>query len=200
MVDKTILREIIFATGCTFFSSDLCSETAEISIFASLPFVHCILFIHYILPFWIIRWKIFTFLYILSLLSAVNKDGATTTFLLSFVGGYSLFPLLFNPELTTIKVFFLISFVVLFYIISEKSNIKIDLKSYEIIYLFGFAFVFWYEQHLQFIFGLDQRLPFLPLLIVSVYCSAGVTYFWLRYYYSFLVECETRVLNKKKGK
>lgn len=129
-----------------------------------------------------------------------NEDGATSTLFLSFVGSYSLFPLLFNPELTAVKVFFLMSFIILYYIISGKSKIKADLKLCEIIYLYGFMLVFWYEHHIQFMFGLDKRLPFLPLLIVSVYCSVGVTYFWLKYYYSFLFECETLVLKKKKSK
>lgn len=129
-----------------------------------------------------------------------NTDGATSTLFLSFVGSYSLFPLLFNPELTAVKVFFLLSFIVLFYITLDKSNITTDLKVYEIIYLYGFIFVFWYEQQLQFLFGLDERLPFLPLLIVSVYCSAGVIYFWLRYYYFFLFECEASSMKQKKGK
>ncbi|XP_037027416.1 probable dolichyl pyrophosphate Glc1Man9GlcNAc2 alpha-1,3-glucosyltransferase isoform X2 [Bradysia coprophila] len=135
----------------------------------------------------------------LSLLSMTNKSGATSTLFLSFVGSYSLFPLLFHPELTTIKVFFLISSIVTFYITTAKSDVNADLKFYEMGYLSGFALVFWYEQHLQFIFGLDKLLPFLPLLIVSVYCSVGVMYFWLRYYYSFLVdvECEKKSSTKK---
>jgi len=135
----------------------------------------------------------------LSLLSTANKQGATTTFFLSFVGSYSLFPLLFNPELTSIKVFFLVSFISLYFVASPKSNVSIDLKIYETIYLCGFILIFWYEQHLQFLLGLDQKLPFLPLLIVSVYCSVGVIYFWFKYYFSFLFE-SANSLQKRKGK
>lgn len=126
-----------------------------------------------------------------------NNDGATSTFFLSFVGSYSLLPLLFNPELTAVKVFFLVSFITLSYIVLGVSKSSVNLKIYEIIYLCGFILVFLYEYHLQFAFGLDQRLPFLPLLIVSVYCSAGVIYFWLKYYFSFLFECEMPLKRKK---
>lgn len=137
-----------------------------------------------------------------SLLSMASKDGASTTCFLSFVGSYSLFPLLFNPELTAVKLFFVMSFAVLFYIASATSNIPVDLKWYEYIYLCGFGFVFCYEQHIQYMFGLDKKLPFLPLLIVSVYCSIGVIYFWLRYYYSFLFtfEYESSTMKMKKIK
>lgn len=129
-----------------------------------------------------------------------DTTGATSTLFLSFVGSYSLFPLLFHPELTAIKVFFLISSIVTFYITSAKSDVTANLKLYETVYLSGFALVFWYEQHLQFAFGLDKLLPFLSLLIVSIYCSVGVMYFWLRYYYSFLVnaECGISTTTKKK--
>ncbi|KAJ6637147.1 putative dolichyl pyrophosphate Glc1Man9GlcNAc2 alpha-1,3-glucosyltransferase [Pseudolycoriella hygida] len=124
----------------------------------------------------------------LSLLSTSTKNDATATFFLSLVGSYSLFPLLFNAELTMVKALFLISFITLFYI---QSGIRRNLKIYEFIYGCGFIFVFWYEQQLQYIFALNERLPFLPLLITSVYCSIGVTYFWLIYYFSFLFPGES---------
>lgn len=135
-----------------------------------------------------------------SLLSMANKDGATSTLFLSVIGSYSLFPLLFNPELTAIKVCFLVSFIVLFYITSEKSRFTTNLNVYEIIYLYGFLAIFFYEEYLQYILGFDRRLPFLPLLIVSVYCSLGVTYFWLSYYCAFLLDGGNSLLKKKKGK
>lgn len=127
-----------------------------------------------------------------------NKNAASSTLFLSFVGSYSLFPLLFNPELIAVKFFFLVSFITLYYIALKLSNTALDLRIYEIIYLYGFIVVFWYEQHLQFVFGLDKKLPFLPLLIVSVYCSAGVIYFWLKYYFEFLFECDTSLQRKKE--
>jgi len=134
----------------------------------------------------------------LSLLSIVNKQSFNTTFFLSIVGSYSLFPLLFTPELTAVKAFFLVSFITICILLRQSCS-SADLKIYEIIYSYGFIFVFWYEQHLQFLFGLNQKLPFLPLLITSVYCSVGVIYFWLTYYFSYLFECETSS-QKKKGK
>lgn len=60
------------------------------------------------------------------------------------------------------------------------------LPLHEKLYIIGFIFVFSYENFLQHIFGLATKFEFLPLLLTSVYCSLGITYFWLKYYFWFL--------------
>lgn len=61
---------------------------------------------------------------------------------------------------------------------------------HELLYATGFIGLFLFENFLQFAFKLDQRFPFLPLLLTSVYCSVGITYFWIKYYIRFLLETE----------
>lgn len=53
-------------------------------------------------------------------------------------------------------------------------------------YLFGLLVPFAYEIGLQYLFRLDKTLPFLPLLLTSVYCSIGIIYFWIKFYVYFL--------------
>lgn len=79
---------------------------------------------------------------------------------------------------------------------------------YEKFYLLGLLVPFAYEIGLQYLFRLDKRLPFLPLLLTSVYCSIGIMYFWLRFYLNYLgpsiffldEEEMNRILKKSKAK
>lgn len=62
----------------------------------------------------------------------------------------------------------------------------------ETLYLLGLIPVFLYQQVGHRLLGLDGKLPFLPLLLISVYCSVGTIYLWLKYYFI--------VMNPKKSK
>lgn len=60
------------------------------------------------------------------------------------------------------------------------------LNPFESIYLVGLSVVFCYENIVHRVLGLQERLPFLPLMFTSTYCAIGVTYCWLSYYCYFL--------------
>ncbi|XP_004365537.1 dolichyl glycosyltransferase [Capsaspora owczarzaki ATCC 30864] len=64
---------------------------------------------------------------------------------------------------------------------SSGSRAPFRLNRLEKAYLFGFAAVELYTEVLHPIF-LPNWLPFLPLLLTSVYCSAGVHYTFVRFY------------------
>lgn len=124
-----------------------------------------------------------------SLLMAVNHYEASQIIFLSIVANYSLFPLLFTSELLIIKLsLYLFYTATIWYAVrviqSNKEN-RI-LSWHEVIYALGLIGIFSYEVCFQYVLGLDQKLPFLPLLLTSVYCSIGITYFWLKYYIRFV--------------
>lgn len=132
-----------------------------------------------------------------SILSIVEPGDARTFLFLSIVGHYSLFPLLFPPELTLVKLLlFILYSMYAFYSLSQlypfqfcKYTLPL-LNIFESIYLLGFCVIFFYENILHNFIGLDKHLPFLPLMLTSVYCSLGVIYSWLRYYLYFIFKCE----------
>lgn len=63
----------------------------------------------------------------------------------------------------------------------------------ETVYLIGLIPVFLYQQLGHNLLGLEEKMPFLPLMLISVYCGLGVLYAWLKYYQFIL-------LNPRKGK
>lgn len=60
------------------------------------------------------------------------------------------------------------------------------LRQIESLYLYGLIVLCVYDNAIHALWGLDKTLPFLPLMLTSVYCSVGVIYVWLCYYYYFL--------------
>ncbi|KAL5012029.1 hypothetical protein ScPMuIL_010580 [Solemya velum] len=125
----------------------------------------------------------------LSLLVMERKRDAQAFLVLSVVGHYSLFPLLFMPTEIPIKVLLLISCSVFAFISLGK------------IYNFGFGILTWplltrwetlylmiipaleaYNTIGHPLLGLSQQLPFLPLMLTSVYCALGVSYCWIKFY------------------
>lgn len=114
--------------------------------------------------------------------------------LLTIVANYSLFPLLFPQNLLWIKTsLYLVYLAVVAYSAQTLYRTKLwreYLMVHELLYATGFIGLFLFENFLQFAFKLDQRFPFLPLLLTSVYCSVGITYFWIKYYVRFLLDTE----------
>lgn len=108
---------------------------------------------------------------------------------MSIVTNYSLLPLLFTPELLIIKLsLFLLYAMFTIYCTSKiYKNWETLLPIYEQGYILGFIVVFVYENFIQYLFGLNVKMPFLPLLLTSFYCSLGVIYFWVRYYFWFMM-------------
>ncbi|CAH1971281.1 unnamed protein product [Acanthoscelides obtectus] len=143
---------------------------------------------------------------ILSIMETV--DGKTFLFL-STVGHYSLFPLLFPPYLLLIKVLLLLLYTVYaFHSLYKMYPLAICrfslplLNPAESIYLLGLAAVFLYENVVHPALGLQNKFPFLPLMLTSAYCSLGVIYAWATYYVYFLKSdgVPTRLKNDKGNK
>ncbi|XP_013174991.1 PREDICTED: probable dolichyl pyrophosphate Glc1Man9GlcNAc2 alpha-1,3-glucosyltransferase [Papilio xuthus] len=128
-----------------------------------------------------------------------EMDGRLFLFL-STVGTYSLFPLLYPKYLIGIKLFLLLTYCAIafghlpaFYVVPKMKGTKRIrklrlpmLNRIECLYLYNLICLWAYENAIHFISGMDKMFPFLPLMMTSVYCSLGVLYFWIRYYYYFL--------------
>ena len=106
--------------------------------------------------------------------------------LLSITGHVSLFPLLFTAFENVIKVvlvtgYSLASYAFLSTLLSDPKTkrSRVTFSRLERLYLLGLALVAAYECCLHWLTGLNQRLPFLPLLIMSVYCALGIVYVWI---------------------
>lgn len=121
---------------------------------------------------------------------AVSENEAEYTFFLSIVSHFSLFPLLFKSNLAIIKISLLLTYVLLHFNgirhLWPSMHRRHILPSHELIYSFGLNALLVYEFILQYVLNFDRKLPFLPLLLTSVYCSIGIIYFWLKYYAEFL--------------
>ncbi|GAB2232354.1 hypothetical protein Droror1_Dr00011386 [Drosera rotundifolia] len=145
----------------------------------------------------------------LTLVAVENSEEARHYFILSIVSCYSLFPLLFEPQEYPLKVLLLLLHSALMWYgfsslfpgngkpkvdkFSEKKNLgsKPERRSLPATgkdrfcigwvgkaYLLGIVVVEVWGQFLQPVV-LGDRLPFLPLLLISVYCAFGMMYSWL---------------------
>lgn len=133
-------------------------------------------------------------------------DGKLFVFITT-IGHYSLFPLLYPKNLLSIKIFMFLTHIAiafcyipsLYDLSKSKSGKKRGflllpgLTSCESLYLYGFMILCIYENALHPFLGLNKYLPFLPLMITSVYCALGVSYFWVYLYHYFLTFNLSRV-------
>jgi len=122
----------------------------------------------------------------LSLLAPLDKFEARMTFFLGTIGFYSLFPLLFRPELLFIKIGLFGLYTAGSYYAFQRIHTKDLLSNLEIWFLLGLGGLFFYENSIHYVLKFNIIFPFLPLMLTSVYCSVGIVYFWLLYYYQFL--------------
>jgi len=132
----------------------------------------------------------------LSLLAAENQAFFRTFVIASIAGVYSLFPLLFTPAETPIKLVYSIFWATLVFKPLERrvyefprSLPMVILNYVEKSYLGGFALL----QIFVSLFPLFTRsretgetLEFLPLMLTSVYCAIGLTWAFLRLSYIYL--------------
>ncbi|XP_069134127.1 dolichyl pyrophosphate Glc1Man9GlcNAc2 alpha-1,3-glucosyltransferase-like [Argopecten irradians] len=123
----------------------------------------------------------------MSLLVIEKKKDAQLFLILSTVGHYSLFPLLFTPAESVIKValvliFTLYAFTSLGNVYRFPWTIPLPLLSkLESVYVLGIVPLELFNSLGHPL--LFRRLPFLPLMLTSVYCAIGVTYCWLKFYW-----------------
>ncbi|ETN65063.1 dolichyl glycosyltransferase [Anopheles darlingi] len=122
----------------------------------------------------------------LTLLSIGHANDARWTLFLGIVAHYSLFPLLFKPELTLIKISLHVAYTAISVLLLKLLHRGNLFRLPEFLYLAGFPILAVYENLVHDAIGLRDRLPFIPLLLTSVYCAVGVLYFWLSYHVSFL--------------
>lgn len=123
----------------------------------------------------------------LSLLAVQNREDAGIFLILSTAGHYSLFPLIFTTAELPIK----FALMLLFTIYSFSALGKLHgggplLRPLERWYLIGLLLV---AVGCEVVFPLSpwkQRLPFLPLLLTSVYCALGMSYSFMRLYVTLL--------------
>lgn len=141
----------------------------------------------------------------LAVVALDSVDDARHYFLLSTVGCYSLFPLLFEAQEYPIKLTLLLLHCLLMWygfssLFSEvalpkspNSDEYLEKKTAELIsdeetgleigwigwcYLLGLAAIEVCGQFLHPLI-LGDKFPFLPLMSISVYCAFGITYSWL---------------------
>lgn len=125
-----------------------------------------------------------------SLLLIYKHFEADLLYLLTIVAFYSLFPLLFTSELKLPQLFMYLSHIILGLYAFNINKIKLNYSFYHKTYLSGFCVLFAYENIIQYILGMDTKLPFLPLMLTSVYCSFGIIFTWLKFYFNFmLLDC-----------
>lgn len=146
------------------------------------------------------NWLFNYFIYCYRFLSVLGRADAKAYLYLSTLGHYSLFPLLFHKNLLPIKVFMLFTHSALAFhhlpLIYEVPKTKTNKSSgFQTLsgpekclsmHLNGLIIIFIYENVVHSALGLDKTLPFLPLMITSVYCAVGVFLFWISYYTYFL--------------
>ena len=113
----------------------------------------------------------------MTLLGTTNKQDTRYFTLLSTVGHLSLFPLLFTSQELPSKLLLFISYTLLLHLTTSPSyNIL------ESLYLsLGIPVVIYCE------FIKSVSLPFLPLIIYSLYCAVGVIYCYIRVYTGYLL-------------
>lgn len=133
----------------------------------------------------------------LCILAVVEPGDTKVYLLLSTVGHFSLFPLLFPPNLLFIK----LTLVILhsayaFYSLHNLHPFQFCqftlpmLNSVESMYTLGLLPVFLYCEILHGFIPVINGYQFLPLMITSVYCALGVTYSYVKYYVYFLMKCK----------
>ncbi|KAM3934772.1 dolichyl pyrophosphate Glc1Man9GlcNAc2 alpha-1,3-glucosyltransferase isoform 1-T2 [Leptodactylus fuscus] len=122
----------------------------------------------------------------LSLLAVNSAKDAGTYLILTTAGHFSLFPLLFTLQELPIKIL-LMAFFTVFSFSSLKALFRREgklLSCTETLYVCGLIPL---ELLCEIIYPLtswQQRLPFIPLLLISVYCALGIAYSWIRLYIS----------------
>jgi len=129
----------------------------------------------------------------MTFLAIQSKFYARVFIILSFAGHYALFPLLPHQAETPIKVILFLIFTIsttgALQIVHEEHQTYLRIpfvKSYEAVYIYGIVPLFLYATFGHSVLGLDEKLPFLPLLMTSVYCAIGVLWSWLLLYRHFL--------------
>ena len=130
----------------------------------------------------------------MTLLCCDSRGDARLYMLLSWIGHFSLLPLLFEVREQPLQLFAYALHVIASYITldtymqSEERKMRIKetgvvFKWYQWLYLLGFVplYVFTHIVH-PMVF---TTMEFLPLMIISIYCSIGMLHVWYLIYFQF---------------
>lgn len=134
----------------------------------------------------------------LCLTAVIWKKEARIFVLLSVAGYYSLHPLLFTAFEVPLKYLIILihcvySFNNLSCLFYERHDQEIKLpvlNAVESAYVLGFFLLFLLDTVFFPFLGVHEKLPFLGLLLTSCYCSLGVLYCWIKYYWHFVTMSE----------
>ncbi|KAI8988011.1 glucosyltransferase [Mycotypha africana] len=122
------------------------------------------------------------------LMAANCKTNLRILIILSAAGIVSLFPLLIHPAETPIKVTItLLWFCAVIPGLAHSVQIPLKnlLSTMEQQYLIGLVLLQFYTGFIHdIVFG--ERLPFLPLMLTSLYCAIGILYGWALFMYDYL--------------
>lgn len=126
-------------------------------------------------------------------MSVFWRQEAVIFLILSTIGHYSVFPLLFGPFELFVKVLTASVYVVYAFknlpqlYKTRKSKFTISLLNrMETFYIISLVGLFLYEHVIQYALSLHTMLPFLPLMMTSVHNAIGVGYCYVTYYLYFL--------------
>ncbi|VVC37822.1 Hypothetical protein CINCED_3A008545 [Cinara cedri] len=114
----------------------------------------------------------------LTLLINTTTNDCSVFTMLSTIGVYSCFPLLFRPSQFITK---LLLFCINVYFLYVTGKFK-QLKFIENMYLMSLWPLMLSTEIVWGIFQLDKMYPFLPLMLTSFHNSIGVFYCWLKFY------------------
>ncbi|KAK4002893.1 Dolichyl pyrophosphate Glc1Man9GlcNAc2 alpha-1,3-glucosyltransferase [Daphnia magna] len=124
----------------------------------------------------------------LTLLAVSSQEDCRLFMLLSITGHVSLFPLLFTPFENVLKIVVVLtyslasySFLSALHYDPKSKGTLLKFRSWERFFLYGLGFVALFESCIHSMVDPSGRLPFLPLMIMSVYCAVGIIYVWFSF-------------------
>ncbi|XP_072317856.1 dolichyl pyrophosphate Glc1Man9GlcNAc2 alpha-1,3-glucosyltransferase [Eucyclogobius newberryi] len=121
----------------------------------------------------------------LSVLAVQSREDAGIFLVLASTGHYSLCPLIFTTAELPLKLLLMLLFTVFSFSALYRLHGPL-LTAADRWYLSGLALVSVVCELLLPLSMVSQRLPFLPLLVTSVYCGVGVAYCYVRLYCALL--------------
>lgn len=92
------------------------------------------------------------------------------------------------------------SFLILMFLLCRNNSKRFQLPllcTFESIYLLGILPLEFFNSLAFPLTALNVKLPFLPLMLTSVYCSLGLFYSWLKFYYHYIAGSSVRKVKHK---
>eukprot|EP00043_Microstomoeca_roanoka_P014744 m.146834 g.146834 ORF g.146834 m.146834 type:complete len:234 (-) comp16096_c1_seq1:1127-1828(-) len=124
----------------------------------------------------------------LSVIAFTHQRLARAHIVLQVAGGYALLPLIFTQNEALLKTtLFVASIMLVIYLhtfYTANKQVRFPLTIVERLYCLGFVPLHAFVSLHTFLLG--DRLPFLPLMMISVYCAIGVVHTFILVYAHFL--------------